>query len=69
MIDFSLPEVPTLSDVACIFVDLPDNGAQHLTGEICDYGRVIARAPVQIMDISERPGALLVKWCEVSAGN
>ena len=29
-------------------------------------GRIFERAPVQITEVEERPGALLVKWEEVS---
>ena len=61
----SLPEVPPLSEVPCIFVDLPDAALLHLQEEVNDYGRVLARAPVQISEASERPGGLLIKWAEV----
>lgn len=64
----SLPEVPSIWDTACIHVDLPrdeENIQKQLVDAIKDYGRVIARAPVQIAEILERPAALLVKWSEV----
>ena len=64
----SLPEVPSLCDTACICVDLPhdaDNIHHQLVEAICDYGRVLSHAPVQITDISQRPAALLVHWAEV----
>lgn len=64
----SLPEVPSIWDTACIHVDLPrdeENIQKQLVDAIKDYGRVIARAPVQIVEILERPAALLVKWSEV----
>ncbi len=65
-LSFSLPEVPPLPEVSCVFVDLPDAALQHLQEELNDYGRVLARAPVQITEVSERPGGLLIKWAEVS---
>ncbi len=65
----SLPEVPPLSDVPCIFVDLPDAAMQHIESELSEYGRVLARAPVQITEIADRPGGLLVKWAEVNYHN
>ncbi|CAH1794161.1 unnamed protein product [Owenia fusiformis] len=60
----SLPEVPLLSDVACISVDLPGSLIGQMTEAIDECGRVFAKGPVQITDILERPGALLVKWSE-----
>ncbi len=54
-----------MSEVACIFVDLPDAALQQFQGEVSDYGRVLARAPVQITEVSDRPGGVLVKWAEV----
>ena len=46
-------------------MDLPDAALLHLQEEVNDYGRVLARAPVQISEASERPGGLLIKWAEV----
>ena len=61
----SLPEVPCLSEVACIAVDLPQSAEGHLVEQLQDFGRVLGRAPVQVVEISPRPGALLVHWAEV----
>jgi len=67
----SLPEVPSIWDTACIHVDLPrdeEDIQKQLVDAIKDYGRTIARPPVQIVEILERPAALLVKWSEVWGG-
>lgn len=61
----SLPEVPPLSEVACIYVETPEVLRQQLLTDVSDYGRVIARAPVQIASITERPGSLVIRWAEV----
>lgn len=64
----SLPEVPSIWETACIHVDLPrdeENIQKQLVDAIKDYGCVMARAPVQVVEISERPAALLVQWAEV----
>ena len=56
--------------MACISLELPrdeENAEIQLVEAIRDYGRVITHAPVQIAEIQERPGAMLVKWMEVSA--
>ena len=48
--------------ITAIFTD-------DLYKEICSLassdGKIFERAPVQIMEVEERPGALLVKWEEV----
>ena len=61
----SLPEVPLLSDVACILVSVPEVLTQQLLTDVTDYGRVMSKPPVQFTSIQERPGSLLVKWAEV----
>lgn len=63
----SLPEVPSICETACIHIDLPrdeENVQKQLVDAIMDYGRVITRAPVQIVEIEERPAALVIKWAE-----
>lgn len=57
-----------LADVACISIELPrdeEHAETQLVEAIRDYGRVITRAPVQICDVQDRPGAMLVSWTEV----
>ena len=58
-----------LSEVVCLHVDMPPTGGDQLVALLQDYGRVISKAPVQITEISERPGALFIRWSEVSFGN
>ncbi|XP_045214073.2 cytokine receptor-like factor 3 [Mercenaria mercenaria] len=60
-----LPEVPCLSEVAFISVDFNDGLSERFHDLIEEEGRIYDRAPVQIIDVEERPGALLVKWEEV----
>ena len=55
-----------LSEVVCLHVDMPTTGGEQLVTLLQDYGRVISKAPVQITEISERPGALFIRWSEVS---
>ena len=57
-----------LADVACISIELPrdeENAETQLVEAIKEYGRVITHAPVQITEMQERPGGMLVKWMEV----
>ncbi len=65
-----LPDVPRLSEVACIQVDLPHDEAseieQDLVQAIQQYGHILERAPLQISEIEERPGGVLLRWAEVS---
>ncbi|KAL4240854.1 Cytokine receptor-like factor 3 [Mactra antiquata] len=60
-----LPEVPNLGDVAFLCVDFHVGLTDRLQELIHIEGKIYDRAPVQICDIIERPGALLVKWAEV----
>lgn len=61
----SIPEVPCLPDVPYISIELSSELETKLAEYIDMEGRVIERAPVQITDIVEKPGALTVKWSEV----
>ncbi|KAK6168986.1 hypothetical protein SNE40_020124 [Patella caerulea] len=61
----SVPEIPDRSAVPCITVDLASSLRSVLNEAIQKEGKVIAGAPVQITDIAERPGSLLVKWNEI----
>ncbi|XP_042230897.1 cytokine receptor-like factor 3, partial [Homarus americanus] len=64
----SLPEVPALCAVPSVSVEFP--GEPSLIEEVQDLidqaGRVSRMGPVQITNIVEQPGALLVSWEEVS---
>ena len=63
---FRLPEVPSLSEVPYITTDLTDDLYKEIQSLVSNDGRIFERAPVQITEVEERPGALLVKWEEVS---
>ncbi|GAB1606621.1 cytokine receptor-like factor 3 isoform X1 [Argonauta hians] len=60
----SVPAIPSLSEVACISVDLAGSNKEKLLEYAIKETKVISKAPVQIADVVERPGALLVKWSE-----
>lgn len=63
---FRLPEVPSLSEVPFITTNFTDDLFKEIQSLVDSDGRVYERAPVQITEVEERPGALLVKWEEVS---
>ena len=64
--DCRLPELPNLSEVACIHVDLPESpDMMKAKKALKNHGKVLSKAPVQIASIQQRPGALNVKWTEV----
>lgn len=60
-----LPEVPSLSEVPCITAIFTDDLYKEICSLASSDGKIFERAPVQIMEVEERPGALLVKWEEV----
>ncbi|XP_069123327.1 cytokine receptor-like factor 3 [Argopecten irradians] len=61
----SVPAVPHLSDVPCISVEI-DSGFQNRLSElIAKEGKVLERSPIQITDMIECPGGIVVKWVEV----
>lgn len=62
---YSIPEIPSLPDVPYISIELSSELEAKLSEYIDMEGRVIERAPIQITDIIEKPGALTVKWTEV----
>ena len=66
LIFFSLPEVPSLADVANIEVTFSDDLREQLGSLLVSEGQIHERAPVQIVEIEERPGGLLLKWEEVN---
>lgn len=65
---YSLPEVPALCAVPSVSVDFPSDPSmiEELQDLIDQAGRVSRMGPVQITNIVEQPGALLVSWEEVS---
>nr|XP_032826077.1 cytokine receptor-like factor 3 [Petromyzon marinus]XP_032826078.1 cytokine receptor-like factor 3 [Petromyzon marinus] len=61
----SLPEVPALSEVACVRASLDGSLGPRLSSVIAAHGRVAPRAPVQLEEMNARPAAVRVRWCKV----
>uniref|UniRef100_A0A7M4E0H1 Cytokine receptor-like factor 3 n=1 Tax=Crocodylus porosus TaxID=8502 RepID=A0A7M4E0H1_CROPO len=61
----SLPEVPSLVDVPCLSAQLDDCLLTILKNQIFSHGTVASRPPVQIEELIEKPGGILVRWCKV----
>lgn len=62
----SLPEVPVLVDVPCLSAQLDDSLLQTVRERVGRHGSVASHPPVQIEELVERPGSMLVRWCKVS---
>lgn len=63
----SLPEVPALVDVPCVSAQLDDSLLGLLRDWVSRHGAVSSHPPVQIEELQERPGSVLVRWCKVSS--
>ncbi|KAG7491633.1 hypothetical protein MATL_G00005880 [Megalops atlanticus] len=61
----SLPEVPALTDVPCLSAQLDDSLLPALRERIVRHGSVASCPPVQIEELVERPGGVLVRWSKV----
>lgn len=61
----SLPEVPALVDVPCVSAQLDDSVLSLLRDRVSRHGAVSSHPPVQIEELQERPGGILVRWCKV----
>lgn len=61
----SLPEVPALVDVPCVSAQLDDSLLVLLKERVSRHGCVSSHPPVQIDELQERSGAVLVRWCKV----
>ncbi|KAK9534537.1 hypothetical protein VZT92_006977 [Zoarces viviparus] len=61
----SLPEVPALVDVPCVSAQLDDSLLGLLRDRVSRLGLVSSHPPVQIEELQERPGSVLVRWCKV----
>ncbi|XP_075759965.1 cytokine receptor-like factor 3 isoform X2 [Pelodiscus sinensis] len=61
----SLPEVPALVDVPCLSAQLDDCLLTIVKNQIFNHGTVASRPPVQIEELTEKPGGILVRWCKV----
>lgn len=64
----SLPEVPALVDVPCVSAQFDDSLLSLLRDRVARHGAVSSHPPVQIEELQERPGSILVRWCKVSRG-
>lgn len=62
----SLPEIPALVDVPSISAQLDDSLLGLLRDRVSRHGSVSSHPPVQIEELQERPGSILVRWCKVS---
>lgn len=60
----SLPEIPALVDVPSISAQLDDSLLALLRDRVSRHGSVSSRPPVQIEELQERPGSVLVRWCK-----
>lgn len=61
----SLPEVPALVDVPCLSAQLDDSLLHVVREGVVRHGCVASHPPVQIDELVERPGSVLVRWCKV----
>ncbi|KAG7459528.1 hypothetical protein MATL_G00211640 [Megalops atlanticus] len=61
----SLPEVPALVDVPCLSAQLDDSLLHVVRERVSRHGSVASHPPVQIEELVERPGSVLVRWCKV----
>ncbi|XP_042309596.1 cytokine receptor-like factor 3 [Sceloporus undulatus] len=61
----SLPEVPSLVDVPCLSAQLDDSLLTVVKSQIFSHGTVASRPPVQIEELIEKPGGILVRWSKV----
>ncbi|KAM8945345.1 cytokine receptor-like factor 3 isoform 1-T1 [Pelodytes ibericus] len=61
----SLPEVPTLVEAPCLSAQLDDSFLSIVRSHLSKHGTVASRPPIQIDELIERPGGILVKWCKV----
>ncbi|XP_078081932.1 cytokine receptor-like factor 3 isoform X2 [Mustelus asterias] len=60
----SLPEVPSLAEVPCLSAQLEENLLSFVKDRIFSYGAIASHPPVQIEELTERPGGILVRWCK-----
>uniref|UniRef100_A0A2K5I4P4 Cytokine receptor-like factor 3 n=1 Tax=Colobus angolensis palliatus TaxID=336983 RepID=A0A2K5I4P4_COLAP len=61
----SIQEVPLLVDVPCLSVQLDDSILNIMKDHILKHGTVASRPPVQIEELIEKPGGIIVQWCNV----
>ncbi|XP_062840761.1 cytokine receptor-like factor 3 isoform X2 [Trichomycterus rosablanca] len=61
----SLPEVPALVDVPCVSAQLDDSLVCVMQDRVGRHGSVSSHPPVQIDELIERAGGVLVRWSKV----
>lgn len=52
-------------DVPCVSAQLDDSVLSLLRDKVSRHGAVSSHPPVQIEELQERPGGILVRWCKV----
>lgn len=62
----SLPEVPALVDVPCVSAQLDDSLLCVMQDRAARHGSVSSHPPVQIEELVERAGGVLVRWSKVT---
>ncbi|KAK0058945.1 cytokine receptor-like factor 3 isoform X1 [Biomphalaria pfeifferi] len=62
----SVPAIPGPSEVACVNVNLSPDFQKQMEAVINLEGKILARAPVQIIEALEKPGSLLIQWADES---
>lgn len=55
-------------DVPSVSAQLDDSLLGLLRDRVSRHGSVSSHPPVQIEELQERPGSILVRWCKVSLG-
>lgn len=60
-----LPEVPLLVYMPCLSAQLDDSILNIVKDHIFKHGTVASRPPVQIEELIEKPGGIIVRWCKV----
>lgn len=54
-----------LVDVPCLSAQLDDSLLHMFRSHVARHGSVASHPPVQIEELVERPGGVLVRWCKV----
>uniref|UniRef100_A0A3P8WZR8 Cytokine receptor-like factor 3 n=1 Tax=Cynoglossus semilaevis TaxID=244447 RepID=A0A3P8WZR8_CYNSE len=60
----SLPEVPALVDVPCVAAQVDNSLLVLLRDQVSRHGSIFSQPPVQIEELQERPGGIMVRWCK-----
>ncbi|XP_023020995.2 cytokine receptor-like factor 3 [Leptinotarsa decemlineata] len=61
----SLPEVPDLKEVPYLSFHYEQSSEVEVKDILSQFGYVCRIAPIQVTDLSEKPGALLIEWRNV----